>query len=58
MSNPSAGKAMAANAYSRARRQATAETRLPLATFPTEPALSFEEAMAVDYVVGDDLENQ
>lgn len=48
MSNPTAGKSMAA----------TAETRLPLDTFPTEPALNFEEAMAVDYVVGDDLENQ
>jgi hypothetical protein len=39
-------------AYAKARRQAEAETELPINTFPVAPSLSFEEAMAVDFLQG------
>lgn len=41
-------------AYAKARRQAEAETDLPINTFPITPALSFEQAMTVDFMAWSD----
>jgi len=36
-------------AYAKARRQAEAETDLPIDQFPTAPVLNFEQAMTMDF---------
>jgi hypothetical protein len=41
---------LTAKGYSKARRQAEAQTRLSIDTFPINPALSLEQAMEVDFM--------
>ncbi|MCG9886498.1 MAG: DUF29 domain-containing protein [Cyanobacteria bacterium] len=42
-----------AKGYSKARRQAEAQTGLAIDCFPLEPALGFEQAMVVDFMAQD-----